>query len=468
MTTPQEVAHIVVGLMTAFGAILLVSFVVLRPNFGKPMRMALLLLAVGLAAIGAFSIAEVFRPEGWLLDAISILAVIGAAVAAIASAMLAQTAFQSHLLSALHHRVEAHRRTLNRLRRSRDELETRVIERTREVHEQEKRLRLALRDSNISVFMQDADLRYVWMRNAPEGFNAHEVIGKVDEEILPATAARVASKAKRQVIETGEDVTFEACIEPQEVGGRMRYFEVTTEPYYDAAGKLSGLLSVSVETTETREREELLKATLREVSHRTKNQLAILMSIARRLAINKPETVMFLPAFEARMRALSICQDVLIENDWAVAPLESLVRAQLAPYLSRGSRPNSAVAIKGPDVGIIPTSVQNLGLIIHELALNAKDSGALDAATGPIEISWKLLAPSNDSEEDEEDRRLVFYWKEPGAELPPSDRFWHGFGFPMARKLAASGLGGSLKVEGDETHHGITAQLEIGRSAFAA
>ncbi|KUO60562.1 MAG: hypothetical protein APF80_02575 [Alphaproteobacteria bacterium BRH_c36] len=460
----QDIAHIITGLMTVSGAIGLAAFVILRRNFATPLRLTLSLLAAGLIAIGVFELSIALKIGGDARDFISIFTIVAAAVATIASVLLARTAFKSHLISALHHRVEAHRRTLQRLRRSRTELEQRVNDRARELREYEKRLRIALRDSNITVFMQDTALRYVWVRNAPEGFSATDLIGKTDDEVLPPAAALAATTAKLKVIQTGEDSTTEISIEPRKTGQRTRYFDVTTEPYYGETGEFQGLLSVAVETTDNRHREELLKSTLLEVSHRTKNQLSVLMSIARRLGATKPDTAKFLPAFEARLRALSISQDVLVENDWASPHLERLVRAQLEPYLTSVPRSNSAVVFSGPDVFITPTAVQNLGLVFHELALNAFEIGVMRLPGGHIDISWDL---QDDLADDSETTRkcLEIQWSEFGATTPPKDNLKSSFGQSMAHQIAHSALGGDLKII--PSNDGFQARLKIGSAAIA-
>lgn len=464
MPLAQETAHIATGLMTLCGAAALAAFLMLRSNFGTRLRVSFALLAAGLLLIGVFQFTVALKLDGPALDFVSVAAIIGASIATVASVILAHIALESRLIKALHHRVDAHRRTLTRLRQSRAEIESRVKERSREVHEQEKRLRIALRDSNISVFMQGTDLRYVWMRNAHEGFNATELIGKCDDEILPPRAALAATTAKKKVMETGEDVTTEICIEPTSPGEKVRYFDVTTEPYYGEDGALQGLLSVSVETTETRHREELLKTTLLEVSHRTKNQLAVLISIARQLGATKHETAEFLPAFEARMRALSICQDVLVENDWGAPPLERLVRAQLEPYQSRVSGKKGELVIGGPEVRIAPTSVQNLGLVLHELALNAFAVGLMSSPAGKIDISWDLR-DEDSSHCGRGNKTLEIRWNEQSAVTQLKDELDSHFGQTMAHKLARSALGGELELIRTDT--GVLARLQIGNAAIA-
>ena len=52
-----------------------------------------------------------------------------------------------------------------------------------EMRHSEERFRVALKDSPITVFNQDRDLRYTWIYN-PQLYWQHEVLGKTDEEVL--------------------------------------------------------------------------------------------------------------------------------------------------------------------------------------------------------------------------------------------------------------------------------------------
>src|SRR5947209_13812145 len=51
------------------------------------------------------------------------------------------------------------------------------------MRQSEERFRIALRDSPITVFSQDRDLRYTWIYN-PHLYLQHDAIGKTDEELL--------------------------------------------------------------------------------------------------------------------------------------------------------------------------------------------------------------------------------------------------------------------------------------------
>lgn len=469
MYSLQDIAIVSSGLMLLFGGAAIAAFLFYRPSFGARLKSALAMVALGLTMVGLFQLMLFFdKTNHQFVSTVSSLTIVAALAAMVGSAMLSKTAFQSKLISALHHRVEAHRRTLDRLRRSRSELQQRVEERSRKLQEQEKRLRIALRDSNISVAMQDTDLRYVWLRNSPAGFSAPEWIGKRDDEVLPPEAALVATLAKNTVLDTGEDVTVELCVAPPEEGGRTRFFDLTSEPYYEETGELQGLLSVFVETTEKRHREELLKTTLLEVSHRTKNQMAVLMSIARRLAQANPDVPTFLAAFEARMRALSICQDVLVEHDWSAPGLERLIRAQLEPYLPKTTRDAFKLTVSGPEVFINPAAVQNLGLVIHEMILNARDSGLMRSAIGKLDISWRFIDREDGSIAQPGTKPLVIEWKVDGAKRSPEVELSRGSGIAMAQKLAQAGLGGGVTIASGKDALGLSARIEVGRSSIAS
>ena len=62
-----------------------------------------------------------------------------------------------------------------------------------------------------------------------------------------------------------------------------------------------------------------------------------------------------------------------------------LVRSQLVG-LSRSV--DDQVAIEGPDVALKPEAAQNLGLALHELAVNAQRFGALSVPDGRVSIIW--------------------------------------------------------------------------------
>lgn len=117
------------------------------------------------------------------------------------------------------------------------------------VRQSEERFRVALKDSPVTVFNQDRDLRYTWIYNAPPEWPA-EVIGKTCEEVLGAKNAARVDELKRRVLETGKRVRAELTFGHN---GRRRAFDVTLEPLLDSAGKVIGITGALMDVARLRE-----------------------------------------------------------------------------------------------------------------------------------------------------------------------------------------------------------------------
>ncbi|MEO1280474.1 MAG: HWE histidine kinase domain-containing protein [Pseudomonadota bacterium] len=277
------------------------------------------------------------------------------------------------------------RDTVDRLKTQNIELHRQVDVGTEQLHELKRRFHVALKDSRITVAMLDTHLRYVWLHNPPDGFDVSEMIGKRDDEIYDGSAGREALLAKKQVIATGQEIETEIEISPREPSQQKRYFNLTIEPYYANSGQLHGLLSVSVETTEERQREQRLRDTLLEVSHRTKNQLAMLAGLGRQLQKKYPDAKPYADALSERIRVMSACQDALVANDWSAVDLDALLLNVLAPYA-----PNfTSACASTPPIAIVPGSVQTLGMAMLELFAAAADHDGRGTKLSP-NVTWVL------------------------------------------------------------------------------
>lgn len=346
----------------------------------------------------------------------------------------------------LENKVLAHRRALEKLRDGRKDLERRVAERSREVYEAKKRLELALRDTAITIAMQDTLLRYIWIRNAPEGFDAQDMLGRTDAEILGEGPADEMTALKQKVLDTGEEVKGQIFVRD---GVRSRYFDLRTEPYHNEDGTMAGVLSIAVDITEQREREERLRSVLLEMSHRSKNTLAILLVIARQTARRSRSIADFITAFDARLRALLGSQDLLVEHDWRSIPLRELLRAQITPYLGSAEK---RLQLEGPDVRIRAEPAQNLGLVLHELARNARRFGALSNGGGKIKVMWDL-------DPAEAPTVLRMTWEESGGPEVRTPTSPPGFGQQMTEQILARSLDGRAII--DYRPEGIVCKINV-------
>jgi PAS domain S-box-containing protein len=121
--------------------------------------------------------------------------------------------------------------------------------------ESEKRFRLAIKNSPITVFNQDRDLRYTWVYN-PHLHWQEEVMGKTDDEIIGVTQAARLNELKRRVLETKTGLREEVAIEK---GGRKIAFDITLEPILDSSGEVVGITGTSMDIARLREAADILQ-----------------------------------------------------------------------------------------------------------------------------------------------------------------------------------------------------------------
>jgi PAS domain S-box-containing protein len=184
-------------------------------------------------------------------------------------------------------------------------------------------------------------------------------------------------------------------------------------------GSEQGFLKVMRDRTARREGDERQTLLLRELAHRVKNSLAMVLSMARQTGGRAADLTGFLEDFEGRIRALAAAHDLLSENGWLSVSLAALVRAALA------SHDDGRITVGVADQPLKPAAAQSLVMVMHELATNATKHGALAAGAGTVSLEAR---PEGDE--------LVLAWREAGgrAVVPPRGR---GFGTTLLEQVVA-------------------------------
>jgi two-component sensor histidine kinase len=218
-----------------------------------------------------------------------------------------------------------------------------------------------------------------------------------------------------------EPTRIRSARELQDTLGNISFVERPFHPRTLASVARAALRSRrrQYEARELLERYELLA---RELQHRTKNLLAVILSIAGASLRDGGDGS---EAFISRLHALAAAQDLLMEGDGRGAFLSDIVRTIINSFGSR-------VVIDGPQVHLSSTLAQGFALIVHELATNAAKHGALSRNGGSIEIGWKVAVGADET-------TLHFKWQERGGPLvfPPTRR---SFGTVLLeRAVPASG-----------------------------
>jgi len=310
----------------------------------------------------------------------------------------------------------------------------------------------ALRGSQVTVYTQDRDLRYTSISTSMLGRSAEEILGCTDSEILPRDGAVAMMAVKREVLITGEAKRAEI---PLEDARGIRWHDLHIEPLRNEADEIIGLTCASVDVTERKEGEAHLRLLLRELTHRSKNLLAVIQAMARQTANHAGSTDAFLVQFGSRLQALAASHDLLVRESWYGASLGELIRSQLSSYLDGAA---VQVTIEGPAIALKPEAAQNLGLALHELAINAAKFGALSVPAGRVTITWIRSEAAADN-------AVELDWRE---QLGPKvkARRKKGFGTMVIERNLARAL--DAKVNMDFDPDGLHCQIVIPASQILA
>jgi PAS domain S-box-containing protein len=201
---------------------------------------------------------------------------------------------------------------------------------------------------------------------------------------------------------------------------------------------------------EAEERQALL---LQELAHRVKNTLALVLSLARQTGARATAVEGFLDLFEGRLRALAVVHELLTESGWRSASLVELTRMVLAAHGGEDGAGRITIAIED-DVALRPGPVQDLVLILHELATNAAKHGALTAPGGTVRLEGRVA-----------DGALVVVWREEGG--PPVARpDKRGFGTTLLEQAVKHQQGGWVEFDWQRPE-GLACTLHLPLAAVA-
>ncbi|MEO3386582.1 HWE histidine kinase domain-containing protein [Mesorhizobium sp. CAU 1741] len=170
---------------------------------------------------------------------------------------------------------------------------------------------------------------------------------------------------------------------------------------------------------------------MREVAHRSKNQLTVVSSIAKQTARHARTLPGFHDSFQKRIQGLARSTDLLIAGGVAGVELQELIRAQIEPF-----QPSEAerLDIKGPPFRLSNQAAQTLGLALHELATNAAKYGAFASNDGRLAVNWKAAGDN-----------LELVWREQVPRLRRKARPTTGFGTEVIERMLGGALGAKIE-----------------------
>lgn len=304
----------------------------------------------------------------------------------------------------------------------------------------------------VTIFSQDIDLRYRWIEGPPRSWKASDILGKSDAEVLPPTAAAVAVSAKREALSSGRPQWADLVIENN---GAADYFDLFVEPEFDAAGVIIGVIGLALNVSDRRKQAETLEAVARDLSHRSKNLLAVIQSLATQTARAASSPEAFIEEFRGRIQSISRSQDLSIGAKHRGARLAELVETQVVPYVVDSSR---RIDFKGIDCQLTPNAALHVGLALYELCIAAVRSGALSTPDGKVLVTAELIAAAPPGT----GQRLHMMWCESDG---PHGEAADGFGKVLLERIVPQSVGGRATLT--DTNEGRRYELTISPGEFA-
>lgn len=334
------------------------------------------------------------------------------------------------------------------------ELENRVAARTAELEAQTEKLRqseerrsIALSAGDMGSWEIDLTTGHIeWDDGAYRIFDVdpatfHPTVERIEAMLHPEDRDRNGVTA---IVASGE-ARFQVEFRIVRPSGEVRWCYGAGIITHEADGTPVRMNGVTVDVTDRKRAEERQLLLAREVDHRAKNMLAVVLSVLR---LTKAKTTAdFISTVEGRIHALAATHNLLSSTRWQGANLRQIVHEELAPYRADH---RERVTADGPAAMLLPATAQAVALALHELATNAAKYGALSTDNGKLIVTWSIGPDA-----------LEVEWLERGGPpaVPPSSL---GFGLSIVRSsIEAQFRGGVLY---DWQREGLRCRLLIPRT----
>lgn len=187
---------------------------------------------------------------------------------------------------------------------------------------------------------------------------------------------------------------------------------------------------ISDHIRERKEGEKQRELLLAELSHRVKNMLAVVQSLASQTLARSKSLEDFGRTFRGRLDAVARSHNQLLCGEWKSAELRKLVKEAVSAFGP------DRVRVRGPALNVSAKAALSLSLVLHELETNSAKYGALSAEGGSIDVTWT----------GDETGHVHMIWQESGGPpVSPPDR--EGFGTRLIRQLVEYDLGGAAGLD---------------------
>lgn len=211
---------------------------------------------------------------------------------------------------------------------------------------------------------------------------------------------------------------------------RLGLGETVTPRNYPISEIVEVAGAIAAAARQRQQAETEVRFLMRELAHRSKNQMTVIAAMAKQTARGADSVPEFVQSFEKRIFGLARSTDLLLAHGVAGVDLKELFIQQINPFCTvDGER----VEIGGPPLRLNTQSAQILGMAAHELATNAAKYGAFASGDGRLRLRWAVEGPW-----------VAINWREQVSTLPvASDR--RGFGTTVLESMVGTSLGAEVE-----------------------
>ena len=217
--------------------------------------------------------------------------------------------------------------------------------------------------------------------------------------------------------------------------GTLRWCAISGQVFFDAQHKKPlRALGIMLDVTARKAAELRQRLVLREMNHRVKNSLAVVQAIVSQTLRMTADPKEAFQRIQSRLMSVARTHDFLNQDDWSGASLRKLIGGELEPF----SAPDRIV-LEGDPVLLDSSSALALGLIFHELAVNAAKYGALSVPGGTLVVKWTVR-------EGDAQPVIQLVWQERGAPAVVQP-VTPGFGSRLIQASTEGTLQGKVTME---------------------
>lgn len=297
-----------------------------------------------------------------------------------------------------------------------------------------KAAEVALRESERRLTTERALLRAV-VQQAPIGISiaygdGHEEINDRLEAMLGPRSRTAGALRSLGIFSVGDVADERPLTAVNETSGEKRRFEVTRTPVRGDDGSILATVSIVADVEERLQAEEQRAVLNRELSHRLKNTLAVVQSVATQTLRGATDIKVAQLTLNERIGALASAHEVLLTGHRDAGPVADLVSAAVSVHDMDGR-----IRVSGETVMIGPKAALSLSLILHELATNASKYGSLSTEAGHVDVTWRIVSADEAGE-----NLFELQWLEsggPAVDAPAKRSF--------GSRLIEMGLGGGMQ-----------------------